>query len=106
IASSKNNVSDISRREMIKTLGLGLGFTALPSFMASGMTEISIDALDHGERIIPVEEKDLIEMQKFIEDCIAANKESDPRKAFKEFLAKVESTPLAVLKEFAIPMGA
>lgn len=106
MASSKNNVSDVSRREMIKTLGLGLGFTALPSFVASGMTEISIDALDHGERIIPVEEKDLIEMQKFIEDCIAANKESDPQKAVKEVLAKGVSNPSAMLKAIGNPTEA
>jgi len=41
---------EITRRGMIRTLGLGLSFAALPSFMSSAMTEVSIDALDHGER--------------------------------------------------------
>lgn len=106
MASSKNNVSEISRRGLIKTLGLGLSFTALPSFVASGMTEISIDTLDHGERIIPVEEKDLIEMQKFIEDCIAANKESNPQKAVMEVLAKGVSNPSVMLKAIGNPTEA
>lgn len=106
MTSSKNNVSEISRRGLIKTLGLGLSFTALPSFVASGMTEISIDTLDHGERIIPVEEKDLIEMQKFIEDCIAANKESNPQKAVMEVLAKGVSNPSVMLKAIGNPTEA
>lgn len=95
-----------SRRGMIKTLGLGLSITALPSFMVAGMTEIAMDALDHGERIIPVEEKELIEMQKFIEDCIAANKESNPQQAVKEVLAKGVSNPSAMLKAIGEPTEA
>jgi predicted metal-dependent enzyme (double-stranded beta helix superfamily) len=91
---------------MIKTLGLGLSVSALPSFMVAGMTEISMDALDHGERIIPVEEKDLIEMQKFIEDCIAANKETDSQQAVKEVLAKGVSNPSAMLKAIGEPTEA
>ena len=95
-----------SRRGMIKTLGLGLSFTALPSFMVAGMTEIAMDALDHGERIIPLEEKDLIELQKFIEDCITANKESNPQEAVKEVLAKGVSNPSAMLKAIGEPTEA
>jgi predicted metal-dependent enzyme (double-stranded beta helix superfamily) len=106
MGSSKNNISEISRRGMIKTLGLGLSFAALPSFVASGMTEISIDALDHGERIIPVVEQDLIEMQKFIEDCIEANKESDPQEAVKKVLAQGVSNPSAMLKAIGNPTEA
>ena len=98
--------SEISRRGMIKTLGLGFSFAALPSFMSSAMTEVSIDALDHGERIIPVGENDLIEMQKFIEDCIAANKESDPQGAVKEVLARGVSNPSAMLKAIGEPKEA
>lgn len=95
-----------SRRGLIKTLGLGLSLTALPSFMSSAMTEISIDALDHGERIIPVEERDLIEMQKFIEDCIAANKESNAQEAVKDVLAKGVSNPSAMLNAIGAPTEA
>lgn len=105
-SSSEHNSSSISRRGMIKTLGVGLSVTALPSFMVAGMTEISMDALDHGERIIPVEEKELIEMQKFIEDCIAANKESDAQQAVKEVLAKGVSNPSAMLKAIGEPTEA
>lgn len=106
MATSENNISEISRRGMIKTLGFGLSFAALPSFVTAGMTEVPIDALDHGERIIPVGEKDLIEMQKFIEDCIAANKESDPQEAVKEVLAKGVSKPSAMLKAIGEPTEA
>ena len=106
MVTSKHNVSELSRRGMIKTLGLGLSFTALPSFMTGAMTEISIEALDHGERIIPVEEKNLIEMQKFIEDCIAANRESNPQEAVKEVLARGVSDPSAMLKDIGEPTQA
>ncbi|HMB64755.1 MAG TPA: hypothetical protein VKN36_16865 [Eudoraea sp.] len=91
---------------MIKTLGLGLSFTALPSFMTTAMTEVPTDALDHGERIIPVVEKDLIEMQKLIEDCIAANKTADPQDAVKEVLARGVSDPSAMLKAIGAPTEA
>jgi len=101
-----NSKHEISRRGIIKTLGLGLGMTALPSFMSSAMTEVSIDALDPGERIIPVEEKELNEMQKFIEDCIAANKESDPQEAVKEVLARGVSNPTTMLKAIGDPQEA
>ena len=106
MASSKNNILEISIRGMINTLGLGLSFAALPSFVKAGMTEIPIDALDHGEQIIPVEEKGLNEMQKFIEDCIAANKESNPQEAVKEVLAKGVSNPSAMLKIIGEPTEA
>ena len=96
----------MSRRGIIKTLGAGLSCVALPSFMATAMTEVSIDALDHGERIIPIEEKNLVEMQKFIEDCIAANKESNPQEAVKEVLAKGVSNPSAMLKAIGEPTEA
>ena len=67
---SKSNFDNInqglSRRRMIRTLGLGLSATALPSFMSSSISFIPVEALDHGEFIIPVEERELIEMEKFI----------------------------------------
>ena len=103
--NSKND-TEISRRGMIKTLGLGLTFATLPYFTSSAMTEISMDALDHGERIIPVKENELIEMQKFIEDCIAANKESNPQEAVKAVLAKGVSNPSAMLKALGEPTEA
>jgi len=97
---------EITRRGMIRTLGLGLSFAALPSFMSSAMTEVSIDALDHGEEIIPVMESELIEMQKFIEDCIAANKDSNPQEAVKEVLARGVSNPKEMLKAIGEPKEA
>lgn len=97
---------ELSRRGMIRTLGLGLSFAALPAFMSSAMTVVSIDALDHGEEIIPVEKRELIEMQKFIEQCIAANKESNPQEAVKEVLAKGVSNPQAMLKAIGEPKEA
>jgi len=106
VNTSAKNSAELSRRGMIKTLGLGLTLTALPSFMSSAMTEISIDALDHGEQIIPVKESELIEMQKFIEECIAANKESKPQEAVKEVLAKGVSNPQAMLKAIGEPTEA
>jgi len=100
------NDPEITRRGMIKTLGLGLTFATLPSFMSSAMTEVSIDALDHGERIIPVTESELVEMQQFIEDCLAANKEINPQEAVKEVLAKGVSNPSAMLKAIGEPKEA
>ncbi|MEZ4810910.1 MAG: hypothetical protein R2819_11185 [Allomuricauda sp.] len=97
-AMLEHNGPEMSRRGMIRTMGLGLSLTALPSFMGGAMTEVSVDALEHGERIIPVEERELLEMQKFIEDCMAANKESDPQEAVKEVLARGISDPKAMLK--------
>ncbi|MFI0430692.1 hypothetical protein [Mariniflexile sp. HMF6888] len=97
---------EITRRGMIRTLGLGLSLVTLPSFMSSAMTEISIDALDYGEEIIPVTERELIEMQKFIEDCIAANKDSNPQEAVKEVLTRGVSNPQAMLKAIGEPKEA
>jgi len=104
--SNQQKNPELTRRSMIRTLGLGLSFTALPSFMSSAMTEVSIDALDHGEHIIPVKENELIEMQKFIEECIAANKESNPQEAVKEVLARGVSNPQAMLKAIGEPTEA
>jgi predicted metal-dependent enzyme (double-stranded beta helix superfamily) len=106
MAALENNMSELSRRRMIKTLGFGLSFAALPSFMRAEMTEVPMEALDHGERIIPVEEKDLIEIQKFVEDCVAANKETNAQEAVKEVLAKGVSNPSAMLKAIGEPTEA
>jgi len=95
--------SDISRRGMIRTLGLGLSFAALPSFMTSAMTEVSMDVLDPGEYIIPVEEGELLEMQKFVEDCIAANKGTDSQEAVKEVLQRAVSNHKELLKSIGEP---
>jgi predicted metal-dependent enzyme (double-stranded beta helix superfamily) len=94
---------ELTRRGVIKTLGLGLSFAALPAFMSSAMTEVSIDALDPGEHILPVNEMELLEMQKFIEDCITANKESNPQEAVKEVLARAVSNPNEMLKAIGEP---
>ena len=104
--NTEQRFSEISRRGMIRTLGLSLSFAALPSFMSSAMTEVSKDALDHGEQIIPVEESELIEMQKFIEDCIAANKDSNPQEAVKEVLARGVYNPKAMLNAIGEPTEA
>ena len=101
-----NSKPDMSRRGILRTLGAGLSCAVLPSFMSTAMTEVSVDALDDGERIIPVEEKDLNEMQKFIEDCIAANKESNSQQAVKEVLAKGVSNHSAMLKAIGEPKEA
>jgi predicted metal-dependent enzyme (double-stranded beta helix superfamily) len=98
--------SELSRRGMIRTLGLGLSFAALPSFMSSAMTEVPLDALDPGEFIIPVQERELIEMQKFVEDCIAANKESNAQDAVNEVLARAVSNHKNVLNAIGEPTEA
>ena len=105
-SNTEQKNSEISRRGMIRTLGLGLSFATLPSFMSSAMTEVSMDALDHGEQIIPVKESELIEMQKFIEECILANKEANPQEAVKEVLSKGVSNPQAMLKAIGEPTEA
>jgi predicted metal-dependent enzyme (double-stranded beta helix superfamily) len=97
---------DLTRRGMIKTLGLTLSATALPAFMTSAMTEVSVEALDHGEKIVPVEEEELSKMQKFIEDCIAANKEADAQQAVKEVLVEGVFNPSAMLEAIGEPTEA
>lgn len=102
----KGNDKEVSRRGMIKTLGLGLSLTALPSFMPSKMTAISLEILDHGERIIPIQKKELEQMQKFIEACVKANKESNPQKAVKEVMKRAFSNPASMLKAIGEPKEA
>ena len=104
--SSKNNNSEVSRRGMIKTLGLSLSLTTIPSFLVSGMTEVSVDALDHGEKIIPVEEENLSQMQKFIEDCISANNGPNAQDQVREVLARGVYDPKAMLKAVGEPTQA
>ena len=64
-----------SRRRMIRTLGLGIGLTALPAYMKAEMLDVPLDALDPGEFIIPVSAREINEMEAFVQACIAANKE-------------------------------
>lgn len=105
-ASKDNNQKDISRRDIIRTLGFGFSLAALPSFVSAKMTEISSESLDEGESIIPVKERELMEMQKFIEECIKANKETDPQAAVKEVLARAVSDPSKMLKAIGDPTEA
>lgn len=104
--NSDKNYSAINRRGMIRTLGLGLSMTVLPSFLTAGMTEVPVEALDHGERIIPVKVSELEGMQKFVDDCIAASKDSNPQEAVKEVLARGVSNPSGMLKAIGAPTQA
>lgn len=104
--NDKQKNTEFTRRGMIRTIGLGVSIAALPSFMSSSMTEVSIDALDNGEKIIPVKESEIIEMTQFIEDCIAANKDDNPQEAVKEVLAKGVSNPKAMLNAIGEPTEA
>ncbi|GAA4300733.1 hypothetical protein [Aestuariibaculum suncheonense] len=101
-----NEDNDNSRRGVIKTLGLGLSLATLPAFISAESVNISTEALDPGESIIPLEERDLIEMHKFIEDCITANKDSNPQEAVKEVLARAVSNPSEMLKAIGPPTEA
>ena len=98
--------TETTRRGVLKTLGLSLGFAALPSYLSASKTEVPEEALDQGERIIPLEIKELNEMQKFIEDCIEANKDSNPQEAVKEVLARSVSNHSAMLKAIGEPTEA
>lgn len=104
--NQSNDSTYLLRRGMIKTLGLGLSASILPSFMSAAITEIPIESLEHGERIIPVSERDLIEMEKFIEECVSASNETDPQEAVKEVLAKGVSDPSNMLKAIGEPTEA
>lgn len=105
-AFKNKDQKDYSRREIIRTLGFGFSLAALPSFLSAKMTEISSESLDPGESIIPVKEREFMEMQKFIEDCIKANKETDPQAAVKEVLAKAVADPSKMLKAIGDPTEA
>jgi len=100
------NAKEISRREIIKTIGLGLTLSALPSYVSAGINEVPIEALDPGEIIIPIAKKNLIEMETFVEDCIAANKESNPQESVKEVMKKALQNPAEMLKAIGEPTQA
>lgn len=105
-APSESDTLEKSRRGMIKTLSMGLSAVTLSSFMTTAKAEVPVEALEPGERIIPVQERDLFEMQKFIEDCIAANRDSNPQEAVKEVLARGVSNPSVMLKAIGEPTQA
>ncbi|WP_215225797.1 hypothetical protein [Echinicola shivajiensis] len=95
-----------SRRGLIKTLGFGLSLASLPPFIPYHMMDIPEESLDHGETIIPLNERTFMEMQKFIEECIEANKESNPQEAVKEVLTRALSDPSKILKNIGEPREA
>jgi len=99
-----NAVTEISRRTAVRTLGLGLA--ALPSLVTAGITEIPLASLEPEERIIPLDERSLFEMQSFVEDCIAASRESDPQEAVKEVMARAVADPSVMLKAIGDPTEA
>ncbi|WP_375324187.1 hypothetical protein [Flagellimonas sp. GZD32] len=105
-AHNKIPTVELSRRGMVRTMALGLSLSVLPSFMASAKTEIDKEALDHGERIIPIGERELVDMQKFIEECIEANKEVDSQAAVKEVLKRGVSNASDMLKAIGEPTEA
>ncbi len=105
-AHNKIPTVESSRRGMVRTMALGLSLSVLPSFMASAKTEIDKEALDHGERIIPIGERELVDMQKFIEECIEANKEVDSQAAVKEVLKRGVSNASDMLKAIGEPTEA
>ncbi len=105
-AHNKIPTMELSRRGMVRTMALGLSLSVLPSFMASAKTEIDKEALDHGERIIPIGERELVDMQKFIEECIEANKEVDSQAAVKEVLKRGVSNASDMLKAIGEPTEA
>ncbi len=92
----------VSRREMIGAAGLGL--LALPSVMTS--EAIAGPPNEPEERIIKTTDRNLGEMQSFVDDCIAANKESDPQAAVQEVLARGVSDPAKMLKAVGDPTEA
>jgi len=90
----------LSRRQMVGALGASL--VALPSLV---ITE-SAHAAEPEKRIIAPDERNVVEMQRFIEDCVAANKESDPQAAVTEVLARGVSEPRAMLAAVGEPTEA
>jgi len=102
--SSMEQVENSSRRQMIKTLSLGL--VTIPFIVNGSMTEVPVESLDPGEQIIPVDESDMEAMQKFIEACISANKESNPQQAVKEVMEKAVKDPNSMLKVVGEPKKA
>jgi predicted metal-dependent enzyme (double-stranded beta helix superfamily) len=102
----KSKDDQVSRRGMIRTLGLGLGLSALPSYVSSGILEVPMESLDPGEIIIPVDEVSLVNMEAFVLDCVTANKESNPQEAIKEVMAKALKDPSEMLKAIGEPTKA
>ena len=102
----KNGYTDTSRRRVIQTLSLGMGFASLPTYMSAEMTSIPLDSLDPGERIIPLEEREISEMQKFIEECISASKDSEPQLAIEALLKRNLSEPRDMLNAIGEPTEA
>lgn len=97
--------STVSRRETMGAIGLGL--LAIPSIPSRALTGTKEAApASAAERILPTSEQTETEMQRFVEDCIAANQESDPQAAVKEVLAKGVHDPGAMLKAIGEPQEA
>jgi predicted metal-dependent enzyme (double-stranded beta helix superfamily) len=94
--------STVSRRETMGAIGLGL--LSIPSLALARAKEMRPSAAV--ERIIPTSKQNEIEMQKFVEDCIAANKDSDPQAAVKEVLARGVHDHGAMLKAAGEPKEA
>ncbi len=94
--------SSVSRREVLGAIGMGV--IALPSLVSGHVAHA--DASDPETRVITPAERNVVEMQTFVEDCIAANKESDPQAAVKEVLARGVSDPRAMLEAVGEPSEA
>lgn len=94
--------SIVSRREMIAATGAGL--LTLPSLVKAQAMQASPPEPE--ERIIIPEERHVVEMQSFVEDCIAAAKDSDAQAAVTEVLARAVSDPRAMLKAVGDPTEA
>jgi len=93
VSESAGKKSSVTRRELLGAAGLGL--VALRSH-----------ASDPAERILVPAKQNASEMERFVQDCIAANEESDPQAAVKEVLARGVREPEAMLKAVGEPTEA
>ena len=100
----------VSRRELLGTgvaAGIGVAGVGLLSLTTGAAGENVMPIPEHPEeRVIKVARENILEMEQFVQDCIAANKGPDAQEAVKEVLAKGVHDPAAMLKSVGDPTEA
>jgi predicted metal-dependent enzyme (double-stranded beta helix superfamily) len=101
---NNNHNSGVSRRGSLTKIGLGL--LAVPTLSSSIFAHTSGNNSGRRKPYRHPAKRKPVDMEKFVEDCIAANKESDPQSAVKEVLAAGVRDHGAMLKAVGEPTQA
>ena len=103
--NTPKTTSVITRRKSLAAMGLGL--MAVPTVSSNVLAGSQIqDSSTQKKRIRKNGKRQAVDMETFVQDCVEANKESDPQAAVKEVLAKGVHDPDAMLKAIGEPTQA